>query len=576
MTKIPYKWARAGDVNAFFGLMLDNIAGLVLTVSLLFFDFGFPVEFALAYMVPGTAIGVLLGDTLYFWMAFRLAKKENRSDVCAMPLGLDTPSTIGMIYFVLGPSFLFKTGELAKAAGVDFSALKSAVSDQTATAAMVEQFSQIQHDAAVYTWHVGICALLMTGVIKLVFSFGSKWLKDSFPRAGLLGSLAAIALGLIGFIQFQKMCASPIVGFASMGLIILTLLARGRLPGRVPGALAAVALGCALHYLLRGVEGFSSFTLLPPESPPLSAEVTLTAWMDAWRFGWLAAFQDSLGYLPYVVPFAIATTIGGIDCAESAASAGDDFDTRKVIGVEAISTMVASLCGGVIQSTPYIGHPAYKAMGGRAAYVLATALFVGGAGLLGYFKYIFVYIPEVAVFPVLVFIGLEITGQSFLATPKRHYAALAIAFIPALAKLIIIYLDQYLGQWLGPDFPGGIENGRLEGQYMLLRMLAGGFIISSLIWAAAVAKLIDRRLSDASIYFAVAGLLTLFGVVHSPMAGEKMFLPWGEITQHPDFSRVLQFAIGYLVLAVVLYVVGWLMRDELKPITTDEEFESLE
>ena len=33
--------------------------------------------------------------------------------------------------------------------------------------------------------------------------------------------------------------------------------------------------------------------------------------------------------------------------------------------------------------TPYIGHPAYKAMGGRAAYTLATAIFIGGAGVFG-------------------------------------------------------------------------------------------------------------------------------------------------------------------------------------------------
>jgi AGZA family xanthine/uracil permease-like MFS transporter len=578
MSKIPYKWARAGDVNAFFGLMLDNIAGLVLTVSLLFFTFGFPVEFALAYMVPGTAIGVLLGDLLYFFMAFQLAKKENRSDVCAMPLGLDTPSTIGMIFFVLGPAFVFKTQALASQAGLDFEVLKNAVMDESATVAMVEQFSQIQHDAAIYTWHIGICALLLTGVIKLIFAYGANWLKDSFPRAGLLGSLAAIALALIGFIQFQKMCDSPIVGFASMGMIILTLLARGKLPGRVPGALAAVGLGCALHYMLRGVEGFTDLALLPAEKPPLTAEITLTAWFEAWTFGWVEAFNDSLTYLPYVIPFAIATTIGGIDCAESAASAGDDFDTRKVIGVEAISTIVASLCGGVIQNTPYIGHPAYKAMGARAAYVLATALFVGGAGLLGYFKYIFVFLPEVAVLPILVFIGLEITGQSFIATPKRHYAALAIAFIPALAKLIIIYLDQYLNVLLGPgNVPAAMGDGRLEGQYMLLRMLAGGFIISSLIWAAATAKLIDRKLNHASIYFAIAGMLTLFGVVHSPLEGEKMFLPWTEAMQsNPDFARVVQFAIGYFVLSVVLLGVSWFMRNELTPITTDEEFEALE
>ena len=66
-------------------------------------------------------------------------------------------------------------------------------------------------------------------------------------------------------------------------------------------------------------------------------------------------------------------------------------------------------------------------MGGRAAYTLATALFIGGAGVIGYFSLIFMLIPKAAVLPILVFIGVEITAQSFHATPRRHYAALAVA-----------------------------------------------------------------------------------------------------------------------------------------------------
>ena len=113
-----------------------------------------------------------------------------------------------------------------------------------------------------------------------------------------------------------------------------------------------------------------------------------------------------------------------------------------MIGVEAIATLVAALCGGVIQTTPYIGHPAYKAMGGRAAYSLATALFVGGAGLFGYFGLLYAIIPKAAIFPILIFIGLEITAQSYLATPRRHYAAIAISCLPAMAYLAQLFTSQ--------------------------------------------------------------------------------------------------------------------------------------
>ena len=61
--------------------MLDNIADLLLAVSLLAIAFGFPTKFALRYMVPGTAVGVLVGDLLFFWMAdcgYRIADGDDR------------------------------------------------------------------------------------------------------------------------------------------------------------------------------------------------------------------------------------------------------------------------------------------------------------------------------------------------------------------------------------------------------------------------------------------------------------------------------------------------------------------
>src|SRR5687768_12644848 len=102
----PYRWAAPGDLNAFFGLMLDNVMNLVILAGILIGVFGFPRDLVYTKMFPGTALGVLFGDVVYTWMAFRLARREGRSDVTAMPLGLDAPSTIGMAFAVLGPAFV--------------------------------------------------------------------------------------------------------------------------------------------------------------------------------------------------------------------------------------------------------------------------------------------------------------------------------------------------------------------------------------------------------------------------------------------------------------------------------------
>lgn len=556
MRENRYRWATGGDVSAFFGLMLDNIAGLVLAfVVLLQGVYQFPVEFALRYMVPGTAIGVMVGDLAFFFLAFRYARQTGKTDVTAMPLGLDTPSTLGMALFVIGPAFT--------------AAKERLLADGMAA-------DQIEFAAATEAWYIGMCAILLMGVIKLVMSFGSNWIRNVFPRAGLLGSLLAIALALIAFTQMPKIAASPLVGFASLAIVLVTLIGRGRLPYKIPGALGAVLVGCLIWYVMRASDQWLGTSMAVAEGTAPQTIWFPTEWLQALKFEWLGSMQATLPYMPYIAPFAIATVIGGIDCAESAASVGDDFDTNTVIGVEAVATIVAAVVGGVIQTTPYIGHPAYKAMGGRAAYTLATALFVGGAGLIGYFGLVLQWIPEAAVLPILVFIGLEITAQSFHATERRHYAALAIACIPAMAKLVMIYVGQYVqaAEFGAEDFEFPEY---LKSQELYLSVLAGGFIITSLIWASATAKIIDRRYFGASIYFALGGMFVLFGVIHSPLPGDQMFLPW-QMTDPEIFTEntrkiVLEFAIAYLIMAVLMFALGNMTK--AKPIDTDEEFEQL-
>jgi AGZA family xanthine/uracil permease-like MFS transporter len=539
VTAKRYEWATAGDVNAFFGLMLDNVANLLLIVSLLAGVFAFPTDVALRNMIPGTAIGVLVGDLLFFWLAFRLAKQTGRNSITAMPLGLDTPSALGMVFFVLGPAF------------------KDACDPQKGGMSI--------HDAAIHTWHIGICSIFISGLFKLVCAFGSNWIRRAFPRAGLLGSLAAIALVLISFLPLLEILHSPIVGFVSLAVVLTTLVARIELPFKLPGAVGSLLIGGVMYYALKWAESsgvLPSTLALPSEPLPIDPRQGLlpTEWMAVFTFQWIGAWRDALHYLPIVIPFALATVVGGIDCTESAAAVGDEFDTGQVIGVEAFATLVAALCGGVVQTTPYIGHPAYKAMGGRAAYVLATALFIGSAGVLGYFGYLYVIIPKVTVYPILVFIGLEISAQSFHATPQRHYPAVVLACVPALAQLALIFVDKVFGDPV--MFEKGVSIAALKGEALVaelttLRMMANGFIVTSLLWASALAAIIDRRLWRAGSLFVLCSVLTMFGIMHSPLPGSPMFLPWKESDAVEKI--VMQFVVGYIAIAVLLYAWGYLL-----------------
>ncbi len=508
--------------------MLDNLADLILTVGLLAGVFGFPANFAFRYMVPGTAIGVFVGDLLFFFLAFRLARRTGRNDITAMPLGLDTPSTFGMVFFVLGPAF----SEASKTMTVE--------------------------GAASYAWKIGICAIFISGLFKFACALGSNWVRRNVPRAGLLGSLAAVALVLISFLPLIETLHTPVVGLVALSIILTALVARLPLPGRVPGAVGALFIAGSLHYLMQffGLLGHQSVQAVDAVWMP-------TDWLEVFQFGWTSALGDALRYMPIVLPFALATVVGGIDCTESAAAVGDEYDTRVVVGIEAFATLVAALCGGVIQTTPYIGHPAYKAMGGRAAYTLATALFVGSAGVLGYFAYLYAFIPKPTVFPILIFIGLEITAQSFLATKREHYPAVVLACVPALAALTIIYVDKIFGDLgairyvneAGETLPVTIQSLQAKSQTELgvVRMLANGFILTSLLWASSLAAVIDRNLRRAAIYFIVAGLFSLIGLIHSPFPDSRAFLPWTLPNGQWEFP--VRMACGYLISAALLW--GW-------------------
>src|SRR6476646_8121195 len=355
-TRPRYKWATTGDINAFFGLMLDNVVNLAVLAGMLVAGFGVPAQLVYTRMFPGPALGVLFGDVVYSIMAVRLAKRTGRGDVTAMPLGLDAPSTIGMALTVLGPAFIAAKSRMP--------------ADQ----------------AAIVAWQVGMATMVLMGVFKLVMSFFGDAVRRAIPEAGLLGSIGGVGIALLGTLQLGEIFGEPVVGMVAIGIIIYSLVAKIRLPFRAPEVLASVVVGAALYYGL-GALGWSVHHVTAPTANfPVGLPLPSLGFLK----GMPIAVRE---YLPLALPFAILTVIGGINVTESARIAGDDYSTRDILLTEAVATLVAGCCGGVSQSTPYIGHPAYKAMGGRAAYTLACGLFIGLGGILGYIPFLVRLLP---------------------------------------------------------------------------------------------------------------------------------------------------------------------------------------
>ena len=177
-SNVQYRWFRSGDLNGFFGLVVDNLSVMAFLATVLVAVFGFPADVVFERMFPGTALGVLVGDLTYTWMAVRLARRTGRADVTAMPLGLDTPSTIGMALLVLGPAFTH-----FKQTGLD------------------------ERAAALATWHLGMAATVIMGLLKFGLAFLLVPTHGYIMEAALLSFYYMLSVGVIvwrGVLELRK------------------------------------------------------------------------------------------------------------------------------------------------------------------------------------------------------------------------------------------------------------------------------------------------------------------------------------------------------------------------------------
>src|SRR5437763_6656231 len=138
----PMRMFVRGDLDGFFGLALDNLVQLLLIDNLCRYVLDFPPELLYGRVLPGVAVSLLVGNLFYAWQAHRLAARTGRTDVCALPYGVNTPSVIAYVFLVMLP--------------VKIEALRTG-----ATAAA----------AAEAAWRMGLVACLGSGLIEFLGAF---------------------------------------------------------------------------------------------------------------------------------------------------------------------------------------------------------------------------------------------------------------------------------------------------------------------------------------------------------------------------------------------------------------------
>lgn len=474
------------DLDGFFGLFIDNLVQLLLIIALCGGICGMSgpaSELIYGRILPGAAVSLIIGNLFYAWQARRLAAKENRSDVCALPYGINTPSMLVYIFFVIKPAF-----------------------DET-------------QDAA-FAWKLGLIACLGSGIIELAGAFVAERLRKHTPRAALLSTLAGIAIGFISMTFALQIWQWPVVAMAPLAIILVTYFSGVRLPLGLPGGLIAVSVGTIIAWTL------------PVEwtGKAMSGGIVADAWAQHGLrlphvyagdiFSTLAHESHRIfGLLGVIVPMGLFNVIGSLQNIESAEAGGDRYATGPSLAVNGLGTIAAAVCGSCFPTTIYIGHPGWKGLGARAGYSTLNGIGITLLVCTGTLSLIAAVVPVEAGIAIVFWIGIVITAQAFQATPAQHAPAVAIGLFPAIAAwgatvvigAFVAANGATLEQLLSRETPAQVSGFWLHGLLTMER----GYIFTCMIVAAVSAHLIDRRFAAAAIWSAAAVVLTLVGLMHA-------------------------------------------------------------
>jgi AGZA family xanthine/uracil permease-like MFS transporter len=526
MTARRYPLFVKRDLDGFFGLFIDNLVQLLLIVVLCgYCGIKSDSDLLLRYILPGAAFSIFIGNLFYAWQAQRLAKKENRDDVTALPYGINTPSLLVYIFFVMKPVY-----------------------DKTGSAELA--------------WQMGLIACLGSGLIEFAGSFVAEWIRRRTPRAALLSTLAGIAIGFISMTFTLQIFQRPLVAMLPLAVILITYFSRVKFPFALPGGLVAVLLGTVCAWTLPFVIPAS---IAGPEMDPgkiseawESRGLFLPQFIGADIWELLKQPGEWVGFLSVIIPMGLFNVIGSLQNIESAEAAGDRYETRSALAVNGLGTITAAVFGSCFPTTIYIGHPGWKGLGARAGYSTLNGIVIAVICITGTIGFINSIVPIEAGIVIVLWIGIIITAQAFQATPKDHAPAVAVGLFPAIAawgatimigsfsKAAGTTIQTLLSESLTAEVNGFLIHGMI--------VMERGFIFTCMILAAISAFLIDRKFYAAAIWSIIAAGFAGIGLTHAyQLSGNTLdfLFVFMEPAEKAFAFRAWGIAIGYLLFAAV-------------------------
>ena len=500
-TPAAIPWWTPGDWNAFFGFGTNILVNVLVLTGLLRFVLKLPDEIIFGRILPATGLMMCLSTMYYAWLARKLAVQTGRTDVCALPSGISVPHMFVVVFVVMLP-ILLNTGDPLEA------------------------------------WGAGLTWVFVQSFVLMIGGFIAPVIRRITPRAALLGSLAGISLTFISMSPGAQLFMTPLIGVVCLAVILASWLGNYRYPGGIPGGLMAILVGSAIAWG-GNMMGFQFGGIGPEKVSAAIADFGFNIPVPAFDHVF-AGFKYIGVILVTAIPFGIYDLVEAMDNVESAEAAGDHFPTPRVLTADGVVSLIGCLMGNPFINAVYIGHPGWKAMGGRMGYSAATGALMLVVTWFGIVALMMAIIPAVALLPILLYIGMLIGAQAFQESPHRHAPAVILAIVPTIAAWGTTQINNALGaagtnaEKVGVDAMA--NNGVL---YYGLQVLGSGATLCGIILGSIAVMIIDGKLMKAAAFALTGAVLTFFGLIHSEAIG---------IMKMPTVAAAYLIVAGFLAL----------------------------
>src|SRR6187431_3225959 len=489
----PKLWVP-GDWNAFFGFGTNILVNLLTLTALLRVVLKMPDDIVFGRILPATGLMLCLSTLYYAWLAYRLAKRTGRTDVCALPSGISVPHMFVVTFVIMLPIAL-KTGDPIKG------------------------------------WEAGLTWVFIQSFVLMAGGFVGNVIRKITPRAALLGTLAGVSIAFISMRPAQEMFITPVIGFVCFSIILASWFGGVKYRG-IPAGLVAIAVGSTIAWISAAAGwdfGGMSLEKLKGSVANFGFSIPIPAFDHTFHgFKYLGVI------LITAIPFGIYDLVEALDNVESAAVAGDNFPTTRVLTADGVVSLIGCLMGTPFINAVYIGHPGWKAMGGRIGYSAATGIMVILLSWFGIIAVLLALVPVVAISPILLYIGMLIGAQAFQTTPVKHAPAIVLALTPHLAAWAKLQIDTMLGSTIAAaQSVGGLAADKVDAVksaaisalpqqgvlYHGLEVMGGGSILAGLVLGAIGVFVIERDFLKAAAFALAGAVMTYFGFMHGEAVG---------------------------------------------------------